>query len=180
MAGIRRRGLFTAIVSLVVLFWLVDLAITVAVWLSGSADLTARWGQFGDAFGMANSLFSGVALIGAIAALALQRSDMEDSAQAQREAARSQIQHARVAALGAVLASKQFIIEHLREQLIKGPSATPILTNRKYDVAALADEIARELVQINELLDAELRQLIPEYRPETIRWPRAEDQQTGA
>jgi hypothetical protein len=117
---------------------------------------------------MANSLFSGVALLGAIAALALQRADMEESAQAQREAALSQIRQARVAALAAALAAKEYIVDHLREQLIKGPSAAPLMAGRKYDVATLADHVARDLLQVNKLLDVELKELVPEYRPETI------------
>lgn len=171
MASLRNRPLFHTIVVLVLLFWLVALGASIAVWQSGSADLSAKWGQFGDAFGVVNSLFSGVALIGAIAALALQRSDMEESAQAQRVAAHAQTTQARVAALAAVLESKEFIVTHLRQQLEKGPQAVPIMRGgRKYDLATLADEIARELLQVNELLDSELKQLVPEYHPEKISW----------
>lgn len=180
MAGIRRRGLFLTIVVVVLLVWLAELAVSLGVWLADSPELSAKWGQFGDAFGMVNSLFSGVALLGAIMALALQRSDMEDSANAQREAAQSQIHQSRVAALAAVLTSKEFIVEHVRRRLAEGASGVPIMKDRKYDLATIADEVSRDLLQVNELLDAELKQLIPEYNPEAIPWRHREAQRASS
>jgi hypothetical protein len=166
----RHRGWLVSVLALVVFFWLIELAITLMFWRQGSADLLARWAQFGDAFGMVNSLFSGVALLGAIAALAMQRSDMEDSAAAQREAALSQTQQARIAALTAALESKYSILTHLRERLDKGGTDFALTGGRPVDVTALADQVTREFIQVNDLLDAELKLLMPNYHPEAIAW----------
>jgi|GEM_PF-4655970 len=81
--------------------WLIILIVTLVVFF-GTCDATAaRWGQFGDAFGTANALFTGLALVGAIAAIILQgrqlglqaaeiesqRRDLAEATAAQRETA---------------------------------------------------------------------------------------------
>lgn len=94
----------------VLVLWLVVLAISLWVFCRHGADASSRWGQFGDAFGVVNALFSGLALLGIVAALLMQREDidlqleeMRESVAAQKAAAEMQERRARIAALAEML-----------------------------------------------------------------------------
>jgi hypothetical protein len=60
---------------------------------NSSLSAPERRGVFGDQFGVANALFSGLALLGVVVALVLQRRELQQSINEQREAAR---QHTRM------------------------------------------------------------------------------------
>lgn len=153
--------------------WAAILAITLLVYFRTDGATAARWGQFGDAFGTANALFSGLALLGVVYAILLQREDIEiqrldlrASVKAQKQAAIAQTSQARIAALSAALAAKKEIADSLAEAAKHGSGVTTI-KDRPVGLADIVESIKKEMLDINALLDTELKSLVQEYKPET-------------
>jgi len=114
MSWKKYRKPLCCVIVVVLLLWLAVLAITLGVFFCGSETMAAKWGQFGDAFGVLNALFSGLALLGVIAALLMQREDidlqleeMRESVTAQKAAAAMQEKQARIAALAEMLRASE-------------------------------------------------------------------------
>ncbi|MBX3384508.1 MAG: hypothetical protein KF864_13480 [Phycisphaeraceae bacterium] len=152
--------------------WLTMLGITLVVFVNACESTVARWGQFGDAFGTVNALFSGLALLGVVYAILLQREDIEiqrvdlkASVEAQKEAAVAQASQARIAALSAALAAKKETAESLEEAARHGSGVTKI-KDREIGLADIAASIRKEMLEIHALVDAELKKAVQEYKPE--------------
>lgn len=152
--------------------WLTILVVTLVVFFGKCDPTAARWGQFGDAFGTVNALFSGLALLGVVYAILLQREDIEiqrldlkASVDAQREAAVAQTSQARIAALSAALAAKKETAESLEEAARSGSGITKI-KDREIGLADIAATIRKEMLEIHALVDAELKKAVQEYKPE--------------
>jgi len=152
--------------------WLITLIVTLVVFFRTCDATAARWGQFGDAFGTVNALFSGLALLGVVYAILLQREDIEiqrldlkASVDAQREAAVAQTSQARIAALSAALAAKKEMVESLEEAARSGSGVTKI-KDREVGLADIAQTIWKEMLDIHALVDAELKNAVREYKPE--------------
>lgn len=159
--------------AIVLMAWLVILVITLVMFFTACDATAARWGQFGDAFGTVNALFSGLALLGVVYAILLQREDIEiqrldlkASVEAQQQAAIAQTSQARIAALSAALAAKKEISESLAEAAKHGSGVTKI-KDRPIELADIVEAIKKEMLDINGLIDAELKKTVKEYKPET-------------
>ncbi len=153
--------------------WLVILAITLVMFFTACDATAARWGQFGDAFGTVNALFSGLALLGVVYAILLQREDLElqrkdlrASIKAQEDAALAQANQARIAAMTAALSAKQYISESLAEAAKLGSGVTKI-KGRELGLADVVEHYKKQMLKIDSLLEGELAKAVPEYKSET-------------
>lgn len=138
---------FMAFIALVVLVLLGYLAL---IW--NAIDNWAERGQFGDMFGAANTLFSGLAFAALFYALnmqrkelCLQRQELRDTraefakqTQAQREHAVTALRAAKIQALGALLQSYTTLSQGGHSNLI--------------DPVSWPDEILRVKNQLNQLI----------------------------
>lgn len=93
--------------------WLLVLGVTLFVFFRTCESTVAKWGQFGDAFGIVNALFTGFGLLGAILAIVLQgeqvkqqqkeleaqRADLAESNRLQKDSAQIQQESARLLGL---------------------------------------------------------------------------------
>lgn len=107
------RRTVTRIAIAIALAWLVVLGVTLFVFFRTCETTAAKWGQFGDAFGIVNALFTGLGLLGAIVAILLQgeqvkqqqkeleaqRADLDESNKLQKVAAQIQKESARLLGL---------------------------------------------------------------------------------
>ncbi|MBL9140460.1 MAG: hypothetical protein JNK53_01220 [Phycisphaerae bacterium] len=153
--------------------WVTVLIATLVVFFGACDATAARWGQFGDAFGTVNALFSGLALLGVVYAILLQREDLElqrkelrASIKAQEDAALAQASQARIAAMTAALSAKQYISESLAEAAKHGSGVTKI-KGRELGLADVVEHYKKQMLKIDSLLEAELAKAVPEYRAET-------------
>lgn len=107
------RRTVVSIAVAIALAWLVVLGVTLFVFFRTCESTAAKWGQFGDAFGIVNALFTGLGLLGAIVAILLQgeqvkqqqkeleaqRADLAESNRLQKDAAQIQKESARLLGL---------------------------------------------------------------------------------
>lgn len=162
-------------IAIVLFVWLVVLGISLKVFFCGSDELVAKWGQFGDAFGSVNALFSGLALLGVIAALLLQREDidlqleeMRKSAKAQRDAAELQRIQARVSANAEMLRAWPEVEAAMKAEAPGGQAAFD--TANQKEQKRIQDQHKEKKQAILSSLSQCLKQL--------EEWNRAEEQET--
>ena len=141
--------------------WVVVLCITLGVFFCGAEGTASRWGQFGDAFGVVNALFSGLALLGVIAAVLLQREDLDASLKAQRETNEAQRTGAKIAALAAALEAKSRARELFEKERTEKRFET---ASEQSDLAEIACQIiVQQVMEINSILDNEVDKLQPGF-----------------
>ncbi|GMV70173.1 MAG: hypothetical protein DYG93_07685 [Leptolyngbya sp. PLA2] len=106
----------------VLVLWAVVFLLSLSAYYCGDASSSPKWGQFGDAFGSVNALFSGLALLGVVAALLLQHKDIEVQSKSLAESARLQVIQARIAANAEMLRAWPEIEEAVKDAAPKGPA----------------------------------------------------------
>lgn len=166
MIPAKYRKSLIGFIGVVLFLWLVVIAVSLWVFMCGSAERAAKWGQFGDAFGIINSLFSGLALIGVVAALVLQREDIDASIRAQEDAAKAQASQARIAAMAAALTAMERRAESLTIAAKSEPTSVKI-KDRPVQLLDIVESLKKDMLEIDYLLDKELRVLVPDYKSET-------------
>jgi uncharacterized membrane protein len=121
-----------------------------------------NFGLFGDSFGIVNALFSGLALVGVVFAIflqrediKLQREDIQQSVCAQKEAAKAQQLQARVASLAGLLEAKKTIRGYVKARMkssqheIPTQEHTPMngqLQLIEHQIAVIDSQLTKELV----------------------------------
>ncbi len=146
--------------------WFMILSIALGILFFGDANASAKWGQFGDAFGVVNALFTGIAMLGAIAAILVQREDLDASLKAQKESAEAQKEQTRLAILVAALDGKRTVVAGLEGMLRSGAGNAEVRA-KLLELAEVLPQMKKDVLAINGLLDRELRRLVPEYHAES-------------
>ncbi|MCD6365303.1 MAG: hypothetical protein J7M14_05455 [Planctomycetes bacterium] len=167
----RKVAVGAIIISIVLALWGGSFFVVTRAWVRGEHTdegpaAIDRYGLFGDSFGAVNSLFSGLALIGVVLAIFLQREDLklqrEDfraSLDAQERAVRMQQFQVRIAALSSALQAKESIKSVFEAERGK---TTTVVDGQETDSVELAIKIANtNAMKINMQLNTELEKMYP-------------------
>ena len=117
-----------------------------------------NFGVFGDSFGALSSLYTGLALVGAFAALLYQKLDIESSAEAERKSSK-------IAALAAALDAKANLCDQLDKSIdqLRQNTAARAQTDQERQQAEMflgvKQRLLNEMLNINHDLDTLVKSL---------------------
>lgn len=139
----------------VIVLWAVVLVLSLSTYYCTDASASSKWGQFGDAFGTVNALFSGLALLGVVAALLLQHKDTEVQSKSLAESARLQVIQARIAANAEMLRAWPEIEQALKDAAPKGQAQydTNNIKEQNVQVAQLRERKDQMLTALRDCLE---------------------------
>ena len=113
----------------------------------------------GDSFGHLSALFAGLAFVGVIAALFLQREDINAALREQRLSASAQQVHARIAALSAGLAARTAINSQIDCALKLNPQQKVTIGDKTMSLTDFKVTLIAKTLEANAKLDALLKEI---------------------